>query len=84
MADRGAFKDSELLKTMRRRFKLVNDAEAAQDERERDDIAFEDGEQWPADIQLARQGQSAVSGEGVHLRQRDTERQRDRETEREG
>ena len=62
MAKRGAFKDSEFLKTMRRRFKLVNDAEAAQDERERDDIAFEDGEQWPADIQLARQGQSAVSG----------------------
>ncbi len=62
MAERERFADSDFLRTMRKRFTLVNDAESKQDERERDDIAFEDGDQWPADIQLARQGQQANNG----------------------
>lgn len=55
-------KDTPFLKKARERYKLANDADSKQDIRERDDIAFEDGEQWPVDIRLARQGQQPVNG----------------------
>jgi hypothetical protein len=37
-------------------------ADHDQDERERQDIAFENGEQWPAQIKLQRQGQQPING----------------------
>lgn len=55
-------KDTDLLKKARERFKLADDADSDQQQRERDDIAFEDGQQWPADILLARQGQQPTNG----------------------
>ncbi len=55
-------RDNPELKQMRERYLLVNDAEADQDQREREDIQFEDGDQWPADLRLARQGQQPVNG----------------------
>lgn len=55
-------KDSAFLRKARARFTLANDADAEQSERERDDIAFEAGEQWPADVKLARQGQQPING----------------------
>lgn len=54
--------DTPFLETARERFKLANDADSAQAQRERDDIAFENGDQWPADIKLARMGQQPISG----------------------
>lgn len=56
------YADTELLKKARERFKLADDADSEQQKRERDDIAFEAGQQWPADIQLARQGQQPTNG----------------------
>jgi len=47
---------------MRERWKRADDADSDQSERERDDIAFEAGEQWPADVKLARQGQQPING----------------------
>jgi hypothetical protein len=55
-------KDSAFLKKARERFKWANDSDTEQAKRERDDIAFEAGEQWPADIQLARAGQQPING----------------------
>lgn len=54
--------DSDFLKDARRKFKLANDADSNQQQRERDDIAFEDGQQWSPDLLLARQGQQPVNG----------------------
>ena len=54
--------DSEFLRLARERFKLANEADSAQAQRERDDLAFYAGEQWPADIKLLRQGQQPVDG----------------------
>jgi hypothetical protein len=62
MAHALKIKDSELLKKARERFKLANDADTNQAQRERDDIMFEAGEQWPADIKQARQGQQPSNG----------------------
>jgi hypothetical protein len=50
------------LKKARDRFKLANDADSDQATREQDDIRFEAGDQWPADIKLARQGQQPTNG----------------------
>lgn len=47
---------------MRQRYKLANESETKQEEREREDIAFEDGEQWPETLRIARQGQQPVNG----------------------
>lgn len=55
-------KDSEFLQKARARFKLANEADAAQCERERDDIAFEDGDQWSEDLKRFRSAQSAKDG----------------------
>ena len=55
-------KDSDFLKRARDRFKLANEADTEQAQRERDDIAFEDGDQWPADVRLARMGQQPNAG----------------------
>jgi hypothetical protein len=39
------------------RFKLADEAERDQRERELDDLTFDAGEQWPADVKAARSGQ---------------------------
>lgn len=54
--------DSDFLRKARERFTLANDADTAQAEREQEDIAFEDGDQWPTDVKLARQGQQPTNG----------------------
>ena len=59
---RRAIEDTERLRTARARFKLANEADTPQQQRERDDLAFYAGEQWPTDIKLARMGQQPVSG----------------------
>lgn len=56
-------KDSDFLKKMRDRYKLADDADLDQAQRERSDIAFEDGDQWPADIKLSRMGQQPQAGQ---------------------
>jgi hypothetical protein len=55
-------KDTDFLRKARERYKLADEADSKQAIREREDISFEDGDQWPADIQLARQGQQPTSG----------------------
>ena len=54
--------DTDLLKKARERFKLADDADSAQQQREREDLSFYAGEQWPADIRASRQGQQPISG----------------------
>jgi hypothetical protein len=56
------FKDSDKLEKMRQRYKLVNDTEANQDEREQSDIAFENDEQWTSVEKTQRSGQQPVNG----------------------
>ena len=67
-------RDSELLKTMRRRFSLADTSESKQCERERDDISFEDGNQWPPDSEQARGGMAAgaISDNSPEIPQRPT------------
>lgn len=55
-------KDSAFLRKARERFRLADEADTKQAQRERDDIAFEAGEQWPADVLQQRQGQVAQNG----------------------
>ena len=57
-----ALKDTDFLKTARERFKFADETDTDQRQRERDDLAFYAGEQWPTDIRLARQGQQPVNG----------------------
>lgn len=59
---RPSIADTPLLKTARERFKLADEADSDQAQRERDDIAFEAGDQWPADIRQARMGQQPTNG----------------------
>lgn len=54
--------DTDFLKKARERFKLGNDADTAQVQRERDDLAFYADDQWPADIRNARNGQQPQNG----------------------
>lgn len=54
--------DTEFLKTARTRFQFADECDTDQRQRERDDLAFANREQWPADIKLARQGQQPVNG----------------------
>lgn len=54
--------DTDFFKTARARYKLGDDATSDQAQRERDDLAFYAGDQWPADIRLARQGQQPTDG----------------------
>lgn len=56
------FKDTDFLKTARSRFKFADETDTNQRQRERDDLAFANREQWPADIRLARQGQQPING----------------------
>lgn len=55
-------KDSAFLKTARERFKLADEADTDQATRERDDLAFYAGEQWPDDVMQSRQGMTAQNG----------------------
>lgn len=57
-----SIKDSEFLQTARARFKFADDVDTDQRQRERDDLAFYAGEQWPTDVKLARQGQQPANG----------------------
>jgi len=58
-------KEEEILETARKRFKLVNDTEAAQRKREIDDLAFQVPEnQWSAEAREQRKGGSV---EGVNI-----------------
>lgn len=61
-SDPRIIKDTEFLKKARTRFQAADEAETEQCQRENDDIAFEDGAQWPAEIELARKGQQPVNG----------------------
>lgn len=54
--------DSDFFKTARARYKLGDEATSDQAQRERDDLAFYAGDQWPADIKKARLGQDATNG----------------------
>jgi Phage P22-like portal protein len=54
--------DDPFMKTARARFHLADEGETKQRERERNDLAFYAGEQWPADIKLLRQGQQPTNG----------------------
>lgn len=55
-------KDSDLLRTARDRYRLVNEVETKQCERERNDIAFEDGDQWPEAARQTRLAQQPANG----------------------
>ncbi len=55
-------KDTPFLKKARDRFKLSNDSDDQQAQRETEDLSFYAGEQWPVDVTLARQGQQANNG----------------------
>lgn len=46
----------------RQRYEMAEDADREQAEREKDDLAFYAGEQWPADIKLSRAGLNAANG----------------------
>ena len=54
--------DTDLLKKARERFKLADEADGDQQRREREDLEFYAGQQWPADIRAARSGQQSISG----------------------
>lgn len=52
--------DDEFLRIARSRFRLIQDAEIKQRERELEDLRFYAGEQWDADVLTARQGKLSV------------------------
>ncbi len=52
----------ERLARARASFKAIQTAEASQRERENADIQFYDGDQWPADVKVARAGMNASNG----------------------
>ncbi|HJP60596.1 MAG TPA: portal protein [Gemmatimonadaceae bacterium] len=54
--------DKKFMDLARARFKQASDADQDQRDRERDDIKFYAGEQWPADILRSRKGQAASGG----------------------
>ncbi len=60
---RTAIVDTPTLELARARFKLGNESNDPQAERERDDTAFENGEQWPTDVLQARMGTPAQPGQ---------------------
>ena len=57
-----SFPDADKLETARNRWKMADAADTNQAQRERDDLAFYAGDQWPADLKLARQGQQPANG----------------------
>src|SRR5689334_5023799 len=54
--------NSTFMKTARARFKSGDEAQTKQRQRERDDLSFYAGEQWPPDIRQARQSQQPTNG----------------------
>lgn len=54
--------DDDFLKKMRQRWKWADESDTPQAQRERDNISFADGNMWPADLKLARQGQQPTNG----------------------
>ncbi len=52
----------KFLELARERFKLAEDADKEQRERELEDLRFYAGDQWPQDVKDARQGQNASNG----------------------
>jgi hypothetical protein len=59
---RTAAETKKLLKTARERFEQAQKADKDQRAREKDDINFFNGEQWPEDIRAIRKGQNAQNG----------------------
>lgn len=55
-------KDSDKLKIARDRFLLADTSDQPQSQREKDDIAFEDGAQWETDAMIARSGANTATG----------------------
>lgn len=55
-------KDTDFLREARDRFARADDADSKQALREREDLAFYAGEQWPADLLASRQGQQPSNG----------------------
>lgn len=53
---------ADFLTQARERWKLADESESAQAQREREDIAFEDGDQWPTDVLDVRKAQGASQG----------------------
>jgi hypothetical protein len=54
--------NSDFMVKARARFKLADTSDKSQRDREREDLAFYAGDQWPADIMLARKGQQPING----------------------
>lgn len=52
----------EFMELARQRYELAEEADQEQSDREKSDLAFYAGEQWPADIKLARAGLNAANG----------------------
>lgn len=52
----------KFLRLARQRFKQAEEATQKQREREKADLAFYAGDQWPEDVKAARQGQQATNG----------------------
>ncbi len=61
-------KDEKFLKLARDRWKLADDSDKKQRQRELDDIRFYNGEQWDDDLQKARNKQTLPSGVEVPAR----------------
>ena len=62
MPARTAARTKKLLKTARDRWKLAQTADKDQRAREKADILFFNGDQWPEDIKTIRKGQDAQNG----------------------
>ena len=58
---------AEILAQAKRRFALIVSAESDQRERERDDLRFDAGDQWPDDVKRAR-GANTVNGVPIPAR----------------
>lgn len=59
---RFGLKDTDFLRTARARFTFADEADTDQRRREREDLAFYAGDQWPADILDYRKGQQPTGG----------------------
>lgn len=57
-----ALSDADFLTQARERWKLADESDSGQAQRERDDIAFEDGDQWPVAVAHARKAQKGIMG----------------------
>jgi hypothetical protein len=61
-ADKADAATQRFLKRARERFKLALDAEQKQRDREKDDLRFYAGDQWPPEVKSARAAQNGANG----------------------